>query len=274
MRRFVAACPLAALTAGIAALAMAACSASTTTTPPPVAVTDVATIGPAGGTMNAASGNVTLTFPAGALATATQISVTPIANPVTSGLLYTGTAYELGPTGTQFAVPVMLSIPYASLPPGVDPSLLRLYTLSGTTWQKALISWVDTSARTVVASIDHFSGWIACEYPCYATQPSIEADIPGDHQMSAGATIHLGGNIHERNTSGFVTPSVEGLPGGITGSTSGGGEDGTDFGLTLTAASTMPGGIYQINIRARGPGAPDVVSAFHLQVIGQAYTFS
>src|SRR5579872_1240500 len=64
------------------------------------------TIGAAGGSVSSTDSNVTLAFPAGALAQNTAITVQPIANPAAppaNAVMVAGTAYELGPTGMVFA---------------------------------------------------------------------------------------------------------------------------------------------------------------------------
>ncbi len=73
-----------------------------------------AVIGPEGGSVSSADGAVTLEVPAGALASATNIT---IARSATTRPDAVGPVYDIGPTGTVFAVPVTLSIHY-------DPSLI------------------------------------------------------------------------------------------------------------------------------------------------------
>ena len=66
-----------------------------------------ASIGPAGGTLASGDNQVTLTVPAGALASATPISITAVADTAPGG---TGFAYRLALDGLTFAKPVTITL--------------------------------------------------------------------------------------------------------------------------------------------------------------------
>ena len=66
-----------------------------------------ATIDASGSTLTSSDGQFTLTVPAGALSSATQISIQAITDTIPGGL---GWAYRLLPEGTTFAQPVTLSL--------------------------------------------------------------------------------------------------------------------------------------------------------------------
>lgn len=69
-------------------------------------------IGPSGGTISLASG-LALTFPAGALKTGTQVTLTPrldAAFPGDAGRILPGTVFDVAPAGTQLALPVRVSL--------------------------------------------------------------------------------------------------------------------------------------------------------------------
>ncbi len=68
-------------------------------------------IGPEGGVVRTADGNVSLTVPAGALSQTTTISLQPIENKAFLGL---GAAYEFSPDGLKFAKPAQLVVKYAA----------------------------------------------------------------------------------------------------------------------------------------------------------------
>ena len=107
-------------------------------------------------------GKAAVAIPAAALPAGTGITVTPAALPP-ADLAGTGvlgaTAFDFGPSGTQFAVPATLSLSYvpAQLPAGVDEADLRLYTLVGGRWSLVPGSGVDVDANTVTGDISHFS---------------------------------------------------------------------------------------------------------------------
>lgn len=104
------------------------------------------TIGPSGGTLTSADGNVVVVIPAGALAADTALFVEP-ASGVPSGAL---AAVELGPTGTAFALPAQITISFASLElDKIDLGKFRLGTVVSGVWQAVPGSSVDTAARKV-----------------------------------------------------------------------------------------------------------------------------
>lgn len=114
------------------------------------------TIGPNGGTLTSADGNVVVVVPAGALATDTALFVEP-ASGVPSGAL---AAVELGPTGTAFALPAQITISFASLElDKIDLGKFRLGTVVSGVWQAVPGSSVDTAARKVTGETTHFSPW-------------------------------------------------------------------------------------------------------------------
>ena len=127
------------------------------------------TITTAGGTVGASTGGVTLTVPAGALATATTLTVEPTADPTGNEHLVPGTAHEFGPDGTQFAQPVTLSLKYdpAALPAGTSAASLRIAKRVGASWQViGEGASVDQASGRVTASIRSFSSYAVVADPC------------------------------------------------------------------------------------------------------------
>src|SRR5215813_361408 len=95
-------------------IASVACGGSSTTGNagnPPKGNGDVgpvvasAPIGRTGGTVTTPDGALTVDLPAGALSGTTEISVRERTSPADGEV---GVVYEIGPTGTRFAMPVML----------------------------------------------------------------------------------------------------------------------------------------------------------------------
>ena len=71
-------------------------------------------IGPGGGTVATADGGISLVFPAGALASGTDVTIRPVANTAPGGV---GLAYTIEPAGLAIAQPVQLTL-------GVSAALL------------------------------------------------------------------------------------------------------------------------------------------------------
>ena len=115
-------------------------------------------IGPAGGTLASTDGVVSLTIPAGALSAATTLTIQPIAAMAPGA---TGTAYRLGPDGTQFATPVSLTFTYTDEQMiGSAPEVSWIaYQEAGGAWRYVDDLDLDTTARTLTAQITHFSDW-------------------------------------------------------------------------------------------------------------------
>jgi uncharacterized protein YjdB len=122
-------------------------------------------VGPTGGQATGFSGNVTLIVPAGALASNTAITITQIANPTFDPKLIPGTAFDLGPNGTQFAQPVTIRIKYNSalVSAGANPSQFRLARLTGATWVPVPGSSVDILTQTVTGQTSSFSSYAIIE---------------------------------------------------------------------------------------------------------------
>ena len=84
-----------------------------------------------GGTFPLAGGAVEMVVPAGALPTGVTFSATPVSSPPASYRLVAGSVYDIGPDGTQFSVPVSLTLSYdgLTLPQGVSATELRINKL-------------------------------------------------------------------------------------------------------------------------------------------------
>jgi hypothetical protein len=120
----------------------------------------VTVIGAAGGSAATLDGGAEVTFPAGALAGNTGITIehTTVAAPP-GGFLVAGAIYEFGPHGTTFGAPVQVTIAYdeANLPAGREEHELRLMHFVNGAWEVAAGSVVDTDNNTVSGSVTSFS---------------------------------------------------------------------------------------------------------------------
>ena len=119
-------------------------------------------IGPAGGVVRSADGNVSLTVPAGALSQPTTISLQPIQNKAFLGI---GPAYEFSPDGLKFAKPAQLTVKYAagSLD-GTSPEAIGIaFQDEKRVWQGKMAK-VNTTEGTFTASVPHFSSWAFFKY--------------------------------------------------------------------------------------------------------------
>jgi hypothetical protein len=118
---------------------------------------DVHTVvmGPAGGEAQSADGALTLSIPAGALASPVALTFEETTD-VPAGAI--GKSYRLGPDGTIFALPVSLSFTYADADVGTgDPAMLVAATVEDGHWSVLELAGVSTATHQVVGETTHFS---------------------------------------------------------------------------------------------------------------------
>jgi hypothetical protein len=124
----------------------------------PIGSPTVKTIDASGGSLTSPDGVLELTIPAGALTTATAISIQPVAN-VLPNPIYN--AYSLTPDGQQFLVPVTLQFHYRdedldTLDPG---GVAVAFQLHDQTWEGYQDPVVDTVNKTITVQSTHFTGF-------------------------------------------------------------------------------------------------------------------
>ena len=182
-----------------------------------VPTTASATVGTAGGTVATGDSTATAVFPANAFASNTTVTIAPSTSAAANARLVSGTAYDFGPSG-NFAQPVQLKLKYAAtgLPAGALESRLVMYTLVAGAWQPVVGSTVDTTARTVSASVTHFSTYAVLADNQFAGNYS--GIYGGGSTGTWTATVDTAGTIAAAATGGFTG----------TGS------------VTFTGASTIP----------------------------------
>ena len=120
--------------------------------PPPGALPNE--VGATGGTVQLESGAVSLVFPPGAVSSTIQVTATATTGP-TNNLVVSGSVYDLGPDGTQFANPVTLTLTFdpSALPGSVQEEELRLHRAVGDAWEEVAGSTANPSANTVSGPI-------------------------------------------------------------------------------------------------------------------------
>ncbi len=111
------------------------------------------------GMVNLASGAVSLDVPAGALPSEVEFTAEPTTAVPDTDLYVPGSAYEIGPSGTAFAVPATLTLSYdpSGLPEGVLESELRLHKVVDGSWVLMEEGDVDSVSSTVSGSVTSLS---------------------------------------------------------------------------------------------------------------------
>ncbi|MBL0343346.1 MAG: hypothetical protein IPP71_22295 [Bacteroidetes bacterium] len=130
-----------------------------------------ALIDPSGGTLNSADGKLTITIPAGAVSSATNISIQTITNMAPLGL---GFGYRLQPEGTTFSIPVQLTFHYDNqlLQQTAEDFLGIVTQAADRSWNALLQSSLDTNANTVTVTTTHFSDWVLGRFLDFTMTPS------------------------------------------------------------------------------------------------------
>lgn len=209
-----------------------------------------AQVGAAGGVVSAAGGDLTLAIPAGALAGAVTITAAPVATPQAHPKLVPGTAWDFGPTGTQFANPVSITIKYAAgLPGGLVPAGFRLHRWSGAAWQPVAGSTTNPAARTVTGQTSSFSRYAVLEVSLPVAVVTVS---PPTGSVMIGGTTGLTATLKDGNgttltdrpvtwtSSGPAVATVSGT-GVVTGVAVGGP-------VTITATSEGVTGSAQVTV--------------------------
>ena len=132
-------------------------TAVTTPTGTPIGEPSTVMIGADGGTLDSPDSRLTLTIPAGALESDTEITIQPISGESPGAI---GGGFRLGPDGTEFAKPVTLTFTYSDddLEGTVAEALGGAYQSSDDSWYWLEPS-LDVSAKSVSVSTDHFSDY-------------------------------------------------------------------------------------------------------------------
>jgi hypothetical protein len=116
-------------------------------------------IGSDGGTFSTNDGLVNLEIPANAIDEEIGITIEPVSDPSMDEKMVQDLIFEFGPSGTQFAEPVIVTIQYdlATLPSGIDEELLSIHKYLDGEWVNIDGSTVDIVNKTVQASLSSFS---------------------------------------------------------------------------------------------------------------------
>ncbi|MCC6773273.1 MAG: hypothetical protein IT360_18960 [Gemmatimonadaceae bacterium] len=142
-----------------------------------------ARVGPAGGKVTLAAGNVTFDVPAGAVSgdvlfTAAPVSTLPPGGPST----VPGTAWDFGPSGIAFAKPVTVTINYdpSRIPAGLQESELRIHKLDNGTYVQQNAGSIDLVSHTASAQLTGFSIYVL-----------LQRQFPGSTEDVQGPAISL-----------------------------------------------------------------------------------
>jgi hypothetical protein len=169
-------------------------------------------IGPSGGTVFSADGNLELDIPRGALDSPTAITIDPQPTPVGSGF-QGASVYALEPEGLQFKRPVRITISYhpAELTtPEISLHIAKLVPADVS--QFAADTRVDTARHRVSGTIAGFSTW--------GVTGDFSLSVP-DVTLVTGYYLHQTATITARAASSLASPielSFSGLPQGVTAS--------------------------------------------------------
>lgn len=221
------------------------------------------TIGAEGGQVT--EGALTLFIPRGALKISTPITIeetTSVSAP--QGLTLVGPAYDFGPDGTTFAVPVLVTIKLTDVAKDFDN--LRLFqSPNGTSWSPTESSMFDARSAVITGSIRHFSfvgvfaglsneGVAGASTMGGSGSGVMQSGGAGGVDSSTGGAPSAAGGTNELPESGAggMSSSQSGGAGGMSeepGSSAGAGGQGGDAGASgaapLVVASNCGNGTFE-----------------------------
>ena len=212
----------------------------------------------AGGTVSSSDGEVTLVIPEGALSESIRVTAGASSSSPANVRLVPGTDFDLGPDGTTFDQPVVLTIGYdpADLPAGVAESDLRLFKVVDGTWKPVAGSTVDTEANTVTAQITSFSVFGALAMLSPATVVINEVENRVESSRHSGDYVELFA-VEAGSLEGYrvVMTAIDGQQYGETAL-----EGEVEAGqFILIAASDVESGDYGFVGLQDGPGAVQIL---------------
>lgn len=143
------------MTALFLALLAASCTAScgAETYPPSSGVSLTQRIGPEGGTFVVAGARVT--FPAGALAVATSITITATEEPPPSGFTALSKVFRCEPGGIELAREVTIEMPFDEADDDGEPARMYWSTGSGATFEAIA---AERRGSTMITTVKRWSG--------------------------------------------------------------------------------------------------------------------
>jgi hypothetical protein len=151
----------------------------------------VGQVGPEGGMLELADGRVALDFPEGAVSDEVVITVSRATDlPQGGPQVIPGTAWDFGPDGLDFAVPVTMTLAYdpASLPEGIEESELRIHKFENGEFIQMDAGVVDLVNRTVSAEIDGFSIFVLLSRLFPGSPSDLEAPVVHEVNVSANGS--------------------------------------------------------------------------------------
>jgi hypothetical protein len=143
-----------------------------------------ASIGATGGTVKTSDGTATLNVPAGAVGTAVTITIMPSTSSVPGAV---GQVWEIGPTGTQFSMPVTLTLAYTDAEFGGKPAAdFAVSTVVDNAWQPIAATLVNPSARTISGQTTHLSPYALSPMAGGGDAAGVDAQHDATVPMDAG----------------------------------------------------------------------------------------
>ena len=120
-----------------------------------------------GGLFSVLDDTVELVVFAGSVTEDVDITVEAVTNPVDDSSVQVISCFDFGPDGLTFETPIDIKINYKvdDLPEDVNEYSLKIYVLTGNTWNVIDNSIVDQTKHCVTATVSHFSNY-ALAAPC------------------------------------------------------------------------------------------------------------
>ena len=227
-------------------LFLAACSSMTTAPDSGGPVAPVSqVIGPAGGTVSTAGGT-SLSVPAGALTSSTTITISAAPSaPTPVGAIEVGAAFDFGPEGQQFAVPVSVTLAFSpqALPAGKTAADVVILTAPVGSGSFASLGGTQVDATQVETTTTHFSIFVPAVLIEMKDGGSSSGSTSGTSTIAQStSTSATGGSSTSRGASGSVATGGSSTSGASNGSSTAGsattGSSGVGTGGSSTGSSS------------------------------------
>jgi hypothetical protein len=191
---------------------------------PPPDVADDGSLSPAGGRLETISGWISLAVPSGAVASTTAFHVEGLYSAPGFPNLDFQNIFSFTPS-ISLAKPAVLTIKYdpslllyGSSPP-IAESSLRLYQLTGSSWQAVPGARLDAADQTVVATVSALGTFGLFGTTAASAEPARAIPVVGSVQGGAGSNFKTSFQIHNPST-GLASGKLIFHPQGASGKAS------------------------------------------------------
>ena len=161
-------------------------------------------IGPAGGTIQTADGNISIVIPSGAVDATTEFSIQPVINTLPAAI---GASYRLSPENVHFNKEITIKFSYQDkdLAGTAENELYMAYQDAQGYWNRHLMTSIDKQNKLLIANTKHFSDW--------TIERMFYIDVLFSNGiLSAGESVGLFVNMSDVDSASRIVVSKQPVP--------------------------------------------------------------